>query len=393
MPRRWDLARVAFTISVVVAGGTLPSALYHAYELRFGVDPATLSSIYGVYAIAVVATLLALGGLSDRVGRRTVILLAVAMATAGSATFALADDFRWLYGGRALHGVAVGLLLATATAYLVELDRRGTGRGTLAATLANNVGGATGPLLGGVMAGYVASPTVVPYVAHAALLALSVLAIGGVPETLGRASSSRPRVVLGSVLRDLDARFIAAAVGCFSLWATAGVVLALTSTLLPRYFGLSEPLVAGGALAVMSLLAALSQLACNAVRQPRGTLIGLLVLNVGLVSLALALFTGATPLFAIGLLLGGVGQGLAFRGVVAIASSSAPVAGRSTALSLVYVAGYAGVSLPAVAVSVLAASLGFALSIALFAGASVALCGVVAVLFTRRAVAAAPATG
>jgi MFS family permease len=81
------------------------------------------------------------------------MITGLGVACGGLLLFAFAESAAWLYGARAVQGLAVGMISGAATAALVELDpgddRR---RAAMFAGLAQAGGSATGPLLAGVLA-------------------------------------------------------------------------------------------------------------------------------------------------------------------------------------------------------------------------------------------------
>jgi MFS family permease len=144
---------------VVMAGVNLATPLYAVYAAHFGFSSFVLTAIFAVYAFGLVLSLPLFGRLSDRFGRRPVILGGLATASVGLALFAAARDPAWLFAARAVQGVAVGMISGAATAALVELDpRRDEQRPALLAGLAQAGGSGAGPLLAGVLAEWAPAP-------------------------------------------------------------------------------------------------------------------------------------------------------------------------------------------------------------------------------------------
>jgi MFS family permease len=80
-------AVVACALFVLLLDGNLPTPLYAVYRDEFGFSGTTLTLIFAVYAVALIPSLLIFGQLSDRVGRRPVIV-GGAVATVAAATTA-----------------------------------------------------------------------------------------------------------------------------------------------------------------------------------------------------------------------------------------------------------------------------------------------------------------
>src|SRR3954454_80558 len=112
---------VAFAFLTVMAFSTVPSPLYGLYQARDGFSSFVITIIYAAYAVGVIAALLLAGHLSDWHGRRRVLLPAVATSMVSALVFLLWRDLHGLLVARVINGVSVGVVAATATAYLAEL--------------------------------------------------------------------------------------------------------------------------------------------------------------------------------------------------------------------------------------------------------------------------------
>src|SRR5262249_36517123 len=124
-----------------MAATTLPTPLYDLYAKRFGFHTLIITVLFAVYAAGVVLTLVLFGQLSDAIGRRPVMLGAVAISVVSSLILARAQGPGLLLLGRVVSGLAAGLMTGTGTAAVIDLfppGRRGAG-GTLA--VAANTGG------------------------------------------------------------------------------------------------------------------------------------------------------------------------------------------------------------------------------------------------------------
>src|ERR1044072_1309267 len=80
--RRTLSPRLAYALAGAVIGLALfasitPSPLYGIYSQLWGFSPVVLTLIYGTYAFGVLTTLILAGRVSDEVGRRPVLLVAL----------------------------------------------------------------------------------------------------------------------------------------------------------------------------------------------------------------------------------------------------------------------------------------------------------------------------
>src|SRR6476469_2068437 len=104
-----------------MAFATLPSLLYGLYRERDGLSALTVTVVYAIFAGGTIAALLSVRLLAARVGRRGVMLGAVATMMAAAAVLAAWTALPGLLVGRLITGVAVGLAAGTAMTYMIEL--------------------------------------------------------------------------------------------------------------------------------------------------------------------------------------------------------------------------------------------------------------------------------
>src|SRR3954469_14967391 len=101
------------------ASGT-PSPIYGIYRELWGFSPLVLTLVYATYAFGVLAALLLAGRVSDDVGRRPVLIVALSTLLATTVLFMVADSVVWLFVARGLQGVATGLALGAASAAMLD---------------------------------------------------------------------------------------------------------------------------------------------------------------------------------------------------------------------------------------------------------------------------------
>ena len=116
-----------------LAGSAAPTPLYAFYQREWGFSPIITTVVFGVYALAVLTALLLVGSLSDHIGRRPVLLTAIAVQAATMLLFARADSVTILLAARIVQGLATGAAVGAVGAGLVDLHRS---RGTLANAVA-----------------------------------------------------------------------------------------------------------------------------------------------------------------------------------------------------------------------------------------------------------------
>ncbi len=104
------------------------------------------------YTLVLTATLIPVGHLSDRVGRKLLYTYGFLVFTVGSALCGLAPDLDWLIAARVLQGLGAAMLQANSVALIATaLERRELARGLGVQGAAQATGLALGPVLGGLL--------------------------------------------------------------------------------------------------------------------------------------------------------------------------------------------------------------------------------------------------
>ncbi|MEV4758696.1 MFS transporter [Micromonospora sp. NPDC049559] len=363
---------MAYALLVLLTGTNLPTPLYRGYEERFGFSPLVVTLIFAAYVAALIPTLLLAGPLSDAIGRRGVLLPAVAAAVLGSLVFALAANTVWLFVARILQGLALGAASGPLTAALTELEPTGNRRRAALVSTVTSVGGlGLGPVLGGLLAQYGPAPHVLPFVVEIVLLVPAAAAVLALPAARARARW-RPR--RPTIPGDLRAVFATSGAASFLAFAVIGVFLTLVPAYVATLSGSGNLLLGGAAVALMLTCSALAQLVGYGRPARTLELLGLPLLAVGLVVLAVAGGRSSLPLLLVATAIAGVGQGLAFLGGLTAVNQATSADRRAEVLSSFYVVIYLGVGLPVIGVGLLATMAGLLDAVRCFAGVVAVLC-------------------
>ncbi|MBT2471520.1 MFS transporter [Streptomyces sp. ISL-66] len=346
--------------AVCMVGTTLPTPLYGLYQEKFGFSELIVTVVYAVYAFGVIGVLLLAGNASDAVGRRPVLLAGLGFAALSAVCFLCADGMPWLYAGRLLSGLSAGLFTGAATAYVMELaPDGGASRATFVATASTMGGLGCGPLLAGVLAQYASWPLYLPFAVHLALLAGSAAVLLWLPETVRERrplSTVRPqRAALPPQVRTV---FGPAAIASFAGFALFGVFTSVSPAFLAQSLDVHNHAVTGLVVALAFFASTAGQLAVGRVGVGRSLPLGCAGLLAGLALLAGALWWELLPLVVLSALIGGVGQGLTFRGALSAVAAASPADRRAAVISMLFVVAYAGISVPVIGVGVLVGPLG-----------------------------------
>ncbi|HUK60124.1 MAG TPA: MFS transporter [Stellaceae bacterium] len=173
-------------IDLVGFGVVIPLLPY--YALRFGAAPWEVTLLMACYSFAQFIAAPMLGRLSDRMGRRPVLLLSLACSVASYLWLAAAPALWMLFAARLLAGAGAGNI-ATAQAYIADVtppEKRAKGMGMIGAAF--GLGFTVGPAIGGLLAG---SDPLHAHLARPALFAALLSAIA-LALTAARLVESRP---------------------------------------------------------------------------------------------------------------------------------------------------------------------------------------------------------
>ncbi|RKP43286.1 Tet(A)/Tet(B)/Tet(C) family tetracycline efflux MFS transporter [Trinickia fusca] len=270
-------------------------------------------ALLAIYALMQFLFAPILGALSDRFGRRPVLLLSLVGAALDYLLMAAAPSLIWLYIGRVLSGVT-GANLSVATAYLTDVTPEGDRArrfGQMGAMM--GIGFIAGPLIGGALGGvYLRAP----FLAAAAMNALNLLlAWWALPESRtaamrSQAAARRLNLNAFASLHRLDGTpQLMPLVGVYAVIVLAGQVPGVLWILYGQdHFGWS-PMIAGMSLASYGACHALSQAFAigpivKRLGERRALVLGLAADVLGLVLMAVATHAWMPfvllPLFAVG---------------------------------------------------------------------------------------------
>lgn len=371
---------LALTLGALLFASSAPSPLYVVYQSEWHFSAITLTAVFAVYALALLSSLLVTGSISDHIGRRPTLMLALAIEIAAMTTFALAGSVEWLFAARVLQGVATGIAMGCISAALLDLQPpQRPWLGALAGAAAPMAGLAVGALVTGLLVDYAPEPTALVFWLLLGMFVVAVLATAALPETVetrpGWQASLRPQIGVPPHVRGA---FAAALPTMVATWALGGLVLALGPSLTAGVLGADSHL--SGALPIFAL-AGISSVASVLIRHvdPRTAARGgLTAVIAGLVLVLIALQTASNPLFLLGAAVAGLGFGPAFAGVFRSLTEMAIEDRRAELVSSVLAVAYLAFSGPALLAGIAVTQVGLketaeVYSVALIVVASVAL--------------------
>lgn len=387
--RRWML--VAAGMFAVAWGGNEFTPLLVMYRLQHGFSAFTVYTFLFAYVIGIVPALLIGGPLSDRLGRRPVMLPATAIAATGSILIALgADSSALLLAGRVLTGVSLGIGMAVGGSWVKELSAPGTGARRAAMSL--TAGFALGAGVAGVLAQWAPWPAHLAYVVHVTICVAAGVAMVAAPET-------RPAIPVadrGRLLDDLKIptashrRFLFVVVPLAPwVFGSASVAYAVLPSLLADESG-HHPIALSALMSVAALGAGFAiQSLARRIDTPlgaRGAIVALGILVVGMLLAAWAASELSVVAALIAAIVLGCGYGMALvAGLLEVQRIAGPD-GLAGLTAVFYSLTYLGFAVPAILSSLTEQWPGVATYPVIFAigGVLAAVCAALVAFNTRR---------
>ncbi|MFB7174299.1 MFS transporter [Streptomyces sp. NPDC056254] len=335
---------------LLMLSSSVPSALYVLYQQEWDLSSGTITVVFALYAVTVLAGLLLFGSLSDTLGRRPVLAAALVLAIVSMALFAAAQGLGLLLAARAVQGLAVGLATGAMGAALLELSP--AARPALGAQV-NSAGPTVGIGLGGIGAGllvqYAPAPTVLSYLLLIGAFAVTLAGVVRMRESAPGAGGGL-RIVPHRihVPQGARGRFAVLVLTIVAVWSVGGFYLSLGPHLALSLLRSANYLAGGATVALLAGAATAAQLVLGRTGALRTAVLGLIGLLTGLALVLLALGLGSATVFMVATAVLGSGWGAAFLGAFRALSGLAEPAHRGELTAAVYVFAYLAMSVPAV---------------------------------------------
>jgi MFS family permease len=379
VPARPDLRSItaAYATATAITFSTVagaPTPIYRLYRETLGLTPFTITFIFAVYSFTMIAAFLTIARLSDYVGRKPMILLALGLNAIALLLFFAAESAGMLVAARAVQGVATGIALATLGAVITDTAPR------WAATLNSVtafVGLALGALISGMFIAFAPWPTHLVYTVLLGVTVAEMIVLAWVAETVspkaGAWSGIRPKLTVPAAAAAPMARLFPLTL---SAWALGGFYLSLMPSLMIEATGVRSPLVGAAVVSALMLSGGVASLATRAfdagkmVRESSATLAAGIVLTV------FAIAAGSPAGMFVSTIVTGVGFGASYGASLRVLLPLASSHERAGLLSAYFVESYLAFALPAVAAGLAAPRFGL-VTTALYYGSALALSALV----------------
>ena len=341
---RASLIFLALTLLGFLAASSAPTPLYHLYQEQLQFSPAVLTLIFGVYAFSLLAALLIVGSLSDYLGRKPVIFVALLLNMLVMLLFISADSVAWLISARLIQGFATGMATSVLGAALLDFDRR---QGPLISSVAPLLGMACGALGCGLLAEFAPLPLQLTYWLLLGLFLAQAVYLWRLKESVspqvGAWQSLRPTLHVPLQARRALWRVLPLDLAA---WAVGGFYLSLAPSLVRAATGSTSNLIGGALVAALTLSGALSIYLLRNQGADKMLRLSASLLVIGLAWVLVAVHGASLPLFFVGTLVTGGGFGAGFLGALRSIMPLALPHERAGLMSAFYVLSYLAFSLP-----------------------------------------------
>lgn len=369
---------------LIAASSSAVTPLYRLYQQSLHLTPFWITIVFATYVASLLVGLLTVGGMSDYVGRRPVILAALLLNAAAMLLFAEARDVGQLILARAVQGLSVGTGTTALGAAILDTNRA---RGPLLNSVTAFLGLTTGSLGAAALITFAPDPLHMVYEVLLGLTALMIALLWVMPESVepkaGALASLRPHVSVPHQSRPILVRLTPANVAS---WSLGGLYLSLMPTVVATAMGVASPWVGGVVVSALMLSGAIAVAAFRNWPARRLILLGTSTLPLGVAVSMFGIQQQQVAALLAGTVIAGVGFGSNFSGVLRALLPTAGSHERAGLLSAFYVQSYLAFSLPAVAAGLSVPLIGLS-TVAYLYGAVIILLAVIsliAALWTDR---------
>jgi MFS family permease len=344
--QRWAYPLLLVVSGVALGVSGLPAPLYGLYEADWHLSPLATTIIFAAYAVAALGAVLVSGKISDVVGRKPVLIVALVALVVGLGVFLIADDMALLLVARAIHGAAVGSIVVAGAAALLDLrPHHGVRSGQLSG-VAFNIGMTVAILGSALLAQYAPHPLRTPYAVVAVLCLIVGSGLVALREPHTERTRGRMRIAKPAVPQEIRRDFWFAALGAMASWSVLGVLLSLYPSLAAQQTHIDNLAFGGAVVGTTAFAAAIAQLAATRVPARHAAVIGDIGMAAALLLTIPVLRTHQWPLVFVAAALLGATFGLGFGGSLRHLSHVVPPDRRGETMSAFYLAAYTAMAVP-----------------------------------------------
>jgi len=343
---------------LIAASSSAVTPLYHLYQASMHLTPFWITIVFSSYVASLLTALLTVGGLSDYVGRRPVILAALLLNASAMILFSEAQGVGQLILARMVQGLSVGVGTTALGAAILDTNRA---RGPLLNSVTAFLGMTAGSLGAAALITFASDPLHRVYEVLLALTGLMIALLYVMPESStrknGALASLRPHLRVPPQSRAILARLTPANVAA---WALGGLYLSLMPTVVATTMGIASPWVGGVVVAALMLTAAVAVAAFRNWPVRRLIVMSTGTLGLGVAVSMIGIQQQQVAALLTGTIIAGAGFGSTFSGTLRALLPTAEPHQRAGLLSAFYLQSYLAFALPAVVAGLAVPKIGLA---------------------------------
>src|SRR3984885_117200 len=370
LERRASLLVSAGVVSHTLWTSAAPALTYGLYAREWQLSHTATAGIFAIYPLAVVVMLVGFGGISDQIGRRATMLAGLFASLVGALLFAVAPDVAWVFAGRALMGIGVGLAASPSTAAILEFSSPERAKGAASVTVAAQaIGFVAALLLGGALTEYEPWPTRLCFWGLAVFLSILLIAAWFLPRhSLGGAAGDW-RSRMPSVPRDIRRVFAVSSTGMVAAYTFGVLVLSLGGQVEHDLIGSPNAFLNSAVLSLFPIVGGVIGIIARTIPPRTALIAGTLLSGLGMALLILAVNLRELPIYLLATSAAGGAYSLLFVGGLQVINAVAPEHRRGGILSALYLLGYLSMGALALALGAIATTRGLSLAVDLGAAA------------------------
>jgi MFS family permease len=351
---------VSFALFLVTLAVNISMPLFRPYAEMAGLNNGQTALVLATYIVGMLPCYIFLGGISDRIGRKPVLLFSLFLALASNLTITLFPNVFALIFARFFQGVALALSMGTGTAFIAELvssDTHAAVKAANATSMATAIGFSGGAFMTSIALLIHFTYLPITYFVAIAITIIGILLAFSLPKLppIGGNLVRLPYFPKGSLLVNISIAIC---------WATTGVVIAIIPTQLATYHLTAY---AGFCLVLINWTGGFMQPFIRKRFQPKTSLkLGFAIIPFGFGLVILGSYLGVLPVVLLGTaFIGSAAYGFSYQGGLAII---ADLGGdqKARAVSGYMFFGYVGFGIPAILLGFLADSIGIIASLLVF---------------------------
>ncbi|MCH4245480.1 MFS transporter [Acinetobacter gerneri] len=364
-----------------MAAASAPAPLYQIYQRLWHFSPVILTLIFATYALFLLLALLIAGSISDYIGRKPVILLAILLQMTSMMFFLFSNDINMLFVARAIQGIATALAVSSIGAALLDLNKH---KGPIINSICPMLGMTVGSILACLVLQYSNAPLHLIFEILIVIYLIEFILTIFSPETAVKRSGALASLKLKMAVPPA-AKFALISISPvnIALWMLSGIFLSLMPSLFVQAFQIHSAWLNGLSFSAITLSGAIGIILLRKSASVFILKFGTIHLILGTIILILGINLVNIYLLFIGSIIAGLGFGTSFMGAIRTVMPLAKPEERAGLMAAFYVESYLAFSVPAIIAGLLVQKIGLINSTNLYAFSIVAL-SILALFFIFR---------